>query len=497
MRTLVVFVLAFLVNCTSMSIHRSAGYEGDTTGTRAVTGPLRTPSSYDVSQSADPSDLSFSELKAILEDKRFNRIDDLLSYLYQAKPDYMSHYTLGFKSLSLHESSKENPRAIVFGKAGRFMITFNGERSQKGYDLLEVVEFNSQDKVFEYREIQFNDLRQLPIGQPYQISKVGGPEGKCLECHSHSRPIWESYSVWPGFYGGDDDIPIGAMSKGPAFEHSHQESVQADWNRFEQQYSHQGRYRSLRPMATSVIFSSDYGARPNADLSAVMTKMNIDRIARILKKKTHPIFRFAYLYVGACFGRLKENNRNAGFLKGQTNAPVEVPISPAILSLTEKASNRLNEAVISHQASRALRLFQDLGEDEQAFRAEYLQEYASRGQQFPGNENSDLLSFLRILLGAHVFGSFGTGAEVPFNALVAVTEKYFPGAAPETWPTALYEGIHRYDSGTGDETTWLKEALLTELFSDNERAKFLQWERQDWKGFCRSLEDRFPPQLKY
>lgn len=79
-----------------------------------------------------PEDLSFQELSGILQKERFSKIEDLLQYLNTHKPEYMSHYSLAFGSRSLHQSSKQNPRAIVYGKRANFIISFNGEPSRLG-----------------------------------------------------------------------------------------------------------------------------------------------------------------------------------------------------------------------------------------------------------------------------------------------------------------------------------------------------------------------------
>ena len=72
---------------------------------------------------AGPKDLSFRELASILTENRFTSIEALLRHLAKTKPEYLSHYALGFASRSLHESSPQAPRAIVYGQQGEFMIS--------------------------------------------------------------------------------------------------------------------------------------------------------------------------------------------------------------------------------------------------------------------------------------------------------------------------------------------------------------------------------------
>lgn len=162
--------------------------------------------------SADPT---YSDLITLLQIKQPETISGLIDELYSSYPGYFRHFTLAYDSLSLHESSFENPRAIIYGKTGNLILTFNGHPDQRGYSNLEIMEF---DKIqgHKFREITFLkephakvDLTASEIELRTQNHVVSKPNiGKCTQCHGQkiTKPIWQPYFVWPGIYGSDDDF---------------------------------------------------------------------------------------------------------------------------------------------------------------------------------------------------------------------------------------------------------------------------------------------------
>lgn len=325
---------------------------------------FRSPSNYEVIGNVERpalEDLSFKELKTILEHNRFNSIEQVLEYLHENKPEYMSRYTLGYNSLSLHGSSKTHPRAIVYGKSGFFIITFNGHRDQDAYDKLETVEFNSHTNKFEFREIQFNELGLLGADLPFRISKVGGPENKCLQCHTNSRPIWEAYPVWPGLYGADDDQPIGVSARGNSLRISASKQVETDWRDFVEKYGKDGRYKYLRPLAKSQVAPGTF--RPNTDLTILLYQRNFKRIGQIMKDHVDPAFRYAYLYASQCVPRIIFENaeirpRNKWLPDDQKKPEIQYPRS--MENLIKVYKPKYTQATFDHQVSKASRLMDDL-----------------------------------------------------------------------------------------------------------------------------------------
>lgn len=143
---------------------------------------------------------------------------EALSTLKESKPKFFDYYTLFHTSHSLQKSSFSHPRAIVFGGDGKMVLTFNGDRRHDGYERLELMCFNEAESSFEFREITFpkeakSVLEDLTVEQrsmPYVVSPINGSAARdCRQCHmSPARPNWDTYPLWPGAYGADNDAPF-------------------------------------------------------------------------------------------------------------------------------------------------------------------------------------------------------------------------------------------------------------------------------------------------
>ncbi len=118
--------------------------------------------------------------------------------------EFYANYVLMYRSRSLQDANPRYPRAIVFGRSARFIMAFNGDDRQKGYNNLEIIQFRDKTYRWEFREITFVE------GQAPRFSEPN--PAKCLECHQNPsrqtvdpRPNWEPYNFWPGAYASVDD----------------------------------------------------------------------------------------------------------------------------------------------------------------------------------------------------------------------------------------------------------------------------------------------------
>lgn len=92
-----------------------------------------------------------------------------------------------------------NPRAIISDPKVKLVLTFNGEKSQKGYNEVEML---AVDKNVEPTKWQASSIRLID-GE----LKLAHNEAKCSKCHGQNiRPIWENYPEWPTLYGSLDDF---------------------------------------------------------------------------------------------------------------------------------------------------------------------------------------------------------------------------------------------------------------------------------------------------
>ena len=94
------------------------------------------------------------------------------------------------------------PRVILFGNDAKFVMTFNGEPEQRGYNALELLEYNSSTQSFQLQEILFPHDQKTASNTNSAVHFSEKNPGKCLACHgSNPRPIWDTPPLWPGAYG--------------------------------------------------------------------------------------------------------------------------------------------------------------------------------------------------------------------------------------------------------------------------------------------------------
>jgi cytochrome c553 len=144
---------------------------------------------------AAPDDrFTLQSLRELIATHNVESVQELLAIL---PAELRAHYTLVFSSRSLQDATLQNPRAILFGTDAQLIITFNGERSQRGYESVETMELAAGSSSFSFREISFSPdhKRSAP-----QISDAN--PARCVVCHDNpARPIWDTPPAWPGVYG--------------------------------------------------------------------------------------------------------------------------------------------------------------------------------------------------------------------------------------------------------------------------------------------------------
>lgn len=87
------------------------------------------------------------------------------------------------------------PRVILFTDDARFILTFIGDPSAPGHDLVETMSFDDDTARFKL------SAYILPAAQ--RAGWTPSPTAaNCAGCHgADARPIYDSYPLWPGFYG--------------------------------------------------------------------------------------------------------------------------------------------------------------------------------------------------------------------------------------------------------------------------------------------------------
>lgn len=424
-------------------------------------------------------DLSFIELNRMLQSGKFMNIEALLSHVSKTKPEYMEHYTLGFASRSLHESSKSHPRAVVYGKKGNFVIAFNGHPGQKNYDMLETMEFNQKSKTFEFRSIQFGDSSQLPAGSLPVVSPIGGDNGRCLRCHSNARPLWDSYPYWPGYYGGLDDTPFRSSVRRTPLIGEAPPVFESQWYQFESEGLKQGRYRFLKERTESIL-APGAGVSPNLDFTILLGQLNAQRVVKLIKDNVPASARWAYLHAAMCSYWKKSD------LKKMSEGPTALPIYKVLDKQLDIIAARGLEA----ETVRLSRLITEFQYDQNEVRNKLLGGWPNTSfeENWASLPFTDLLK-LRIKKDNPSVLSYDGDMTYSYRGMAAISMEYWPETKPETWSTTIFsKGGQQHHAGTRDERTWLQQALLKEFFTAREIKTLLTKRNELPYLFCEELE---------
>ena len=137
----------------------------------------------------------FQALQSLVQGQNLGSIEQLLAAL---PAQQRRNYALMFASRSLQGATFLNPRVILFGPDARFIITFNGDPGQRGFRVLETMEFDDSRSEFRLRELIFPE--QPGGAAQVRVSEVNPP--RCARCHgTPARPVWDTFPLWPGAYG--------------------------------------------------------------------------------------------------------------------------------------------------------------------------------------------------------------------------------------------------------------------------------------------------------
>ena len=221
----------------------------------------------------------FSSLQSIISKENTTSVEALLPLL---PPSLLEHYALMFSSRSLQEASPENPRVILYGTDARFLVTFNGAASQKGFRTLETMEFDPKLGSYTLREITF------PAPGTHEAVQYSAENpAKCILCHGKpAHAIWDSPPLWPGAYGERYLKPLSAaeqagihgfldhLAQNPRYSKLRNTGLFLRPETF--QPSHENRYNGRQPEA------------PNEELSRFLSMNNLQRVAKTVGN--HPRF---------------------------------------------------------------------------------------------------------------------------------------------------------------------------------------------------------------
>lgn len=195
------------------------------------------------------------------------------------------NFTFVYNSRSPFKASisADFPRVILFSSDARYILTFTGNPEKPGYDILETLSFNDQKSEFE--------LEAFTLPAARKRKDYGALDTQnCQRCHgTDSRPIFDSYPLWPGFYGSiQDTFPPNSVGK----------TELNNYQKFLSSNAKSGVYKDLiftkdspvSPFLNPQVFRSDkvegnlndFRFLPNTRLGMALTELNRKRIYRKL-----------------------------------------------------------------------------------------------------------------------------------------------------------------------------------------------------------------------
>ena len=212
---------------------------------------------------------TFEDLQKKILDCRFNSIEQVIGILPSS---YRSNFTLVHHSQSLQGASIQAPRVISFGADAKLILSFNGDPSENRFNAIELIQFREATGKFEARDISFE--------QSKPVFSAANP-ARCISCHQTDlRPNWESFPLWPGLYGSQNDSSLGEEA--------------SDFQNFVRSSSSNSRYSKLN-------LSANFKSK-NILFTEALIDLNLTRIAKEmhLNSKLSPL-RYAILSASRCF----------------------------------------------------------------------------------------------------------------------------------------------------------------------------------------------------
>lgn len=257
--------------------------------------------------SAAAEEFGFAALEELIHERDIHSVDELIAAL---PADLRTHYALVFESRSLQGASFAAPRVIAYGPEAHFVLTFNGDPGQRGFQAVETLEFDSDKKEFRFRELEFPDhAPDAPPGASPDTPVIASPVNpkKCAGCHGvPAKPVWDTYPVWPGAYGerygeklSQEEVRgLALFLKRQPTDSRYRHLLEVD--RFSNP-------ETFHPTAKT-FYSAAAPEPPNAELSLYLSRLEFQSVARSLARQPQfPAYQYALLGVvdNAC-GSLSE-----------------------------------------------------------------------------------------------------------------------------------------------------------------------------------------------
>lgn len=259
--------------------------------------------------------IDFQSFKNGIQSKKINTVDEALKLI---PSELFKNYVLVYRSRSLQESSFLYPRAIVFGRSARFILAFNGHPRQRGFNNLEIIQFDEAQQKWDFHEITFSESNSPRFEK--------NPK-KCMECHQSPkrknvdmRPNWEPYNFWPGVYASVDDTitPVlkeklnhylenGTKPYGILGRFKDEDMVLVDEQAQEMTKLEQFEKTIKSKPNSRYRFLGDFNTRDPLNFTKSLVSLNMYRVARLAKEELGLLFE-TYKYTLLGLGSLSNNS---------------------------------------------------------------------------------------------------------------------------------------------------------------------------------------------
>ena len=232
--------------------------------------------------------LTIDAVEDLIHTHNIQSVEEFLPLLPET---YLSHYALVFNSRSLQSSTFANPRVLMYGNNAKLVMSFNGSPDQKGYDALELFEFNELTKTFQLEEIQFPAQDDKSTGVHFSQKN---PE-RCIRCHStNPHPLWDAPPLWPGSYGEAYHEKLSGNESSGLYAFLHAQPTHPRYRYLKNTALYQDD-ATFYPNHHNIYNGVEIEA-PNAQLSRLFTTLNNEKIMQqVMSNPRFDQYRYALL----------------------------------------------------------------------------------------------------------------------------------------------------------------------------------------------------------
>ncbi|HEY0250071.1 MAG TPA: hypothetical protein VGC41_01040 [Kofleriaceae bacterium] len=221
------------------------------------------------------------------------RVDSVEQLVPLLPEDLRRSFTFVFATRSPQQDVDPlHPRVVLFGTDARTILAFTGDPKGLDLDTVELIRFRDDLRAFELQRF----VLPAAVRRNPSLATLAKDNGHinpadCLRCHgADPRPLFDSYPVWPGFYGSAQD----AFAIAPDELASYRAFLAARTGVYTELAYPEGSEVSPYSLAPAEDQTGRFA--PNMRLGMALTELNRKRIARKLETSPrYPLYRDALI----------------------------------------------------------------------------------------------------------------------------------------------------------------------------------------------------------